>query len=90
MPYKVHFGIVLFAQPFCQSIYGFSVPNVKLASKLTILYFDLHFAQILALFATFKAATIHLCLTKYISGIDLFYQPWFQFIYGFTVLQMEN
>ena len=52
--------------------------------------FDLHFAQILALFSASRAPTTHLCLRKYIFGIVLFAQPFFPCIYGVTVFQMEN
>ncbi len=50
----------------------YSVSIGKLALKLTILYFYLHFAQNLALFATSRACTTYLCLEKYIFGIVLF------------------
>ena len=43
-----------------------------------------------ALFAYLRSPTAHLCLSKYIFGIVLFAQPFFQSIYGFTVYQMEN
>ncbi len=43
-----------------------------------------------SLFARLRAPTTHLCLSKYMFGIVLFAQPFFQSIYGFTVFQIEN
>ena len=70
------FGIVLFAQPFFQFIYGFTVFQMEnLPQNEWFCIFDLLFAQIVALFATLRDPKSDLCLTKYIFRIILFAQP---------------
>ena len=58
--------------------------------KIDDFIFLTFFAQILALFAALRDPKTDLRLTKYIFGIVLFARPFFQSIYGFKVLQMEN
>ena len=88
---KYSFGIVLCAQPFVQSIYwvtAFQIENWP--QNWWFCIFDLHFDQIMALFAALRAPTTHLGLRRYIFSIVLFAQPFFQSICGFTAFQMEN
>ena len=90
-PYKVHFWYIFICKTIFRSIYGvYNVPNVKLASKFMIMYLLLSFCQNFAPFADVRVRTIRLHLSKYIFGIVLFAEPFFQSIYGFTVFQMEN
>ena len=88
---KYSFGIVLLAQPFVQFIYGFTVfQKENWPQNWRFCIFDLHFAQVLALFPALIAPTTHVLIRKHILGIVLLAQPFFQSIYGFTVLQMKH
>ena len=62
----------------------------KIGLKFNDFLFYLRFAKSLTFFAALRAPTTHLYFTKYIFGIVLFAQPFFQSIYGVTVVQMEN
>ena len=88
---KYMFGITLYPQQFSKSIYGFTVLQTEnWPRNLRYCIFDLNFAQILSLFAYFRSPMTYICLSKYIFGIGLFAQPFFQSIYGFPEFQMEH
>ena len=81
----------MFAQPFL-SIYGVTVFQMEnLPRNGRFCTFDLHFGQIVNLFAALKDPSTYLCRrVKYISSIVLFAQTPFWSIYGVTVFQIEN
>ena len=91
MLWKVHFlqclvGITIFSV----HLWIYRIPNGKLASKLTILYFLPPFSPKFSLFATSRASTTYLCLANCEFGMGLFVKPFFLSIYVFTVFQMAH
>ena len=73
---KYSFGIVSFVQPFSLVILIVTVFQIKnWPQNWRFCIFDHHFAQMLALFAAFRAPTNYLCLAKCIFGIISFAQP---------------